>query len=743
MSGEAPSEPAAARAGHPKPLRTISDEFRELQHVIDQFQSQLNVPEGTVGLHPFGPVNAGKAKASFSQACRRLRDALTGYRDTTLTTWSGLIASNPQGAGILASTNRAAVASQELSEMRQITDTLHEDIAKCKDLLLDAAADAISQALAHSPAGQPSLLVDRAKAIAERLGLAHYTDVQASNGVEVTTVTLAGEILVIDVDISEDPGRLKAKVSYVSETEHDERIDSLMLRKLRAGDVRGFEALIGEMAQLDRLTKARSPVNFIHNMFATVATLAQIQHEEVNALDNDVRQLLRYGSGIALPHTRHVGPSSLYYMPATVKAGLTDAQWEALETNTSADIASFESCKWLHYTWEPSSSQHCFLSALFQQFCLASEYSIEDSPSHKVLGVSHPTIHGLELRFLQFLSSREEPAASQANDPSAMQVDGGEKSTSGADINDEFWIPYALVAKLDPPLPACALTVRKAMEATSPGAPIATTPSQPTEAAPGSVQDSPRLLEDAPTLEAMLYEEYLKQAKQEADGPGFSARAIPQAIHQVESLSVSVELEEPQIRAWTICRIPLSHPWNILSIVQILRRQAIFNELLTSCFAPRSASASATDSKVSELAPGIILGIVPGIVPGIAVSARTFARDPFRIDIVIRHNVQDAVDKDGDKRMRIDGEAPDGADAADNSEPSIQGAVLRVIESTGDIVAWTHQSIGASTDPDLFASMDAVSADALTPRTSDKSLSKVANLSRSIPLVAQWLSSRD
>ncbi|KAI8323529.1 hypothetical protein GQ54DRAFT_296720 [Martensiomyces pterosporus] len=731
MSGRAAADTAeaaaAAKTGYPQPLRTISDEFRELQHVIDQFQDQLSIPDGTVGLHPFGPVNVDKAKTSFAHACRRLREALVGYRDTTLATWSNLIAGSAgqpadngspaslQGAGVLASTNRAIAAAQELGEMRQITDSLHEDIAKCRSVLLDAAADAISQALARSPTGQSLLLVDRVKAIAGKLGLAHYTDVQTHAGTEVTTVTLAGEILVIDVDISEDEERVKVKVSYVSETEHDERIDALMLRKLRSGDIRGFEALIGEMAQLDKLTKARSPANFIHNMFAIVATLAQIQSEELGALDGDIRQLLRYGSGIALPHTRHVGPSSLFYMPAAVKAGLTDEEWEALDANASADITMFDTCKWLYYTWEPSSSVHCFLSALFQQFCLPPEYSIEDSASHKVLVISHPTIHGLELRFLQFIGSKGE-----AKDPNAMQVDGAEKDV-GSDINDEFWVPYALVANLEPSMPACALTVRKAMEATLPDSRTTAAPGQSAETIAGGVQDSPRLLEDAPTLETMLYAEHLKRTKGADDS---AARVIPPAMHQVDGHGVAVEMDSPQIRAWTICRVPLSHPRNILTVVPILRRQAIFNELLSSCFVLPSPPWASTETPA-----------------GTAVSARTFARDPFRIDIVIRRH--SPASSDGDKRARVDGEQPvvGSSDASQSEEQLAQGVVLRVAETTGDIMAWTHQAIGASPSPDLFASMDGVPAEALTDRTANRPLSKVANLSRSIPIIAYWLTS--
>ncbi|KAJ1942053.1 hypothetical protein EC988_006592, partial [Linderina pennispora] len=289
----------------PQPQRTISDEFREIQHVISQFQSQLDKADGTIGLHPFGPVNASQSKEIFRQAIERLRTALTTYRDSTLTSWSGLLANssnamqmpdgspNPLATAVLGSTNRAIASAQELSTMRQSTDGLHVDLVKCKSMLMDSAADAISTALESGFKGDADLLVDRAKALASKLGLASYTDEQTNSGTKVTTVTLAGEILVIDVDLSDNPDFLKVKVSYASETEHDERIDALMLSKLKKRDIHGFERLIEEMAELDKLTKVRTPANFLHNMFAMVATLNEIQKQELAALDGDAKQLLR------------------------------------------------------------------------------------------------------------------------------------------------------------------------------------------------------------------------------------------------------------------------------------------------------------------------------------------------------------------------------------------------------------------------------------------------------------------
>ncbi|KAJ2777015.1 hypothetical protein GGI15_004650 [Coemansia interrupta] len=721
MSSEAAKLP-------PKPVRSISDEFRELQFIVDQFQNQLNTADGTVGLHPFGPVNVEKAQTSFIGACSRLREALTGYRDTTLVSWRQLLASDvsqlqqqqqqtgvamPESMAVSANTHRAVAAAQELSDMRNISDAVHEDARSCSRILFDAASDSVSRAISLSTVGQPSLLVERLQASAKKMGLAHYTDVQnhGEDG-EITTVTLAGGILVIDVDIGSRKDQIKVKVSYVSDIEHDERIDALMLGRLVAGDIRGFEKLVEEMAELDRLTKERTPANFIHNTFALAATLAEIQKQELGALDGDVKQLLSRGSGVALPQVRHVGPSTLFFVPAVIRRGLEPEDWPALEKNDLSGIADIPGLRWLHYSWEPSSTPHCFLSTLFQKHCLQQDYMAEDSGLHTVVTVNHPNIHGLELRFLEFKPPQ------QQGDSNGMQVDGQSETKTS---NSEFWIPYSIVARLESPMPACALTVKRIMTAVSSDAKVELLAQSSDSANEGATLDSPRLLEDAPTLENMVYCECAEKPIAATLVPTACKPAVKQII---AGRTVTVELDAPQIRAWALHRIPLSHPRNVLSIVPVLRRQAVFNELLASCFSSGKLDADA-DADASATSAS-------------KVHAKTYANDPFRIDIFVSDIANSDLAEDG-KRAKVDG-SPQSMDTS-NLDNSGQGVVLRVIESTGDILAWTHQSLGISVTSDILTAMSSVPISSLTKAASHANLSAVANISNSIPMVAFWLSS--
>ncbi|KAJ2738924.1 hypothetical protein GGI20_006194 [Coemansia sp. BCRC 34301] len=450
------------------------------------------------------------------------------------------------------------------------------------------------------------------------------------------------------------------------------------------------------MAELERLTKERSPVSFIHNAFAVVATLAEIQAQELAALDGDFKQLLRYGSGIAVPHTRHVGPSSLYFMPATLRHGLVDADWEALvKEHSLTDRVKLvaELCHWLYYSWEPSSLPHRFLSTAYQKFCLSADAMLEDSESHQVSTVRHPGIQGLDMRFLEF---------------SPQQLDGDLNMQTDDRAGAEFWIPYLLVAKVEPALPACALTVRAIMAATVPDTTAAQEPDQGSAAAAGVAHDSPRLLENAPTLESLVRNtDFAVASGPEAHTDAGAVAPARTAPHCIAGQRVVVEMEAPQIRAWAICRIPIHHPRNVLAVTAILRRQATFNSLLASC--------SATSTEDLSVDPPAALA---------SATARTYANDPFRVDLLVRAS---SCDMDGDTKI-------------EDNQCTNQGVVLRVMDTTGDVLAWTHQSLGIASATDLLATMAAVATSALAESAAHMALSKVASISNSIPIIALWLS---
>ncbi|KAJ2712947.1 hypothetical protein H4R19_002493 [Coemansia spiralis] len=365
---------------------------------------------------------------------------------------------------------------RELGEMRRAADVVHEDMAACQALLFDAAGDAVSHALGAGGPGPARLLIERLGASAKRLGLAHYTDVQrGTGGSEITTVTLAGSVSVVDVDIGAHVDELKVKVSYVLDMEHDCRIDALMLRRLRAGDVRGFERLLGEMATLDKLTVAHPAASFIRSTFAVAATLAEIQKQELAALDGDLVQLVRSGSGIALPYTRHAGPSTMYYVPAVVRYRLTTEQWESLGSNTLNEAAELPGTRWLSFAWEPSSTEHFFLPEEYPRHCVDAEYAADAASGVQVTTSPHQAIRGLEMRFLERRHLRQH-----------------------GNMSDQLWLRYAAVARLEPELPACTLTVRRIMAAAS--AADVGGPDQGAEPPATGTVDSPRLLDDVPQL---------------------------------------------------------------------------------------------------------------------------------------------------------------------------------------------------------------------------------------------------
>ncbi|KAJ2693093.1 hypothetical protein H4R19_006054 [Coemansia spiralis] len=257
-------------------------------------------------------------------------------------------------------------------------------------------------------------------------------------------------------------------------------------------------------------------------------------------------------------------------------------------------------------------------------------------------------------------------------------------------MSDQLWLRYAAVARLEPELPACTLTVRRIMAAVS--AADAGGPDQGAEPPATGTVDSPRLLDDAPTLEQLVHA---------GCAPGTAAAAPFKATHCIGgSHAVAVELDSPQIRGWSIGRVPLASMSNIPAVVALLRRQAIFNELMASCF-----SITTADQPAGEAAAE----------PETVVAVKTHACDPFRIDLCVR--------------------------GAANNTSADQGVVLRVAEAHSDISAWTHQALGVGSGSDVLAALAAVTPGALAAETAHTKLSQVASIGVSIPVVVRWLTS--
>lgn len=612
-----------------KPQRTVSDEFEEMLSILGQLQTQQ---------HPYGPTSVDQAQTAFTQSCQRLRKALTGYRDSSLSSWQQLAAVSPPQT-MAAVSHRVVIASRELNEMRRLVDTLHQDATACRNILLDGASDAISR-----NNWDESLVVERLKFAAKRLQLAQYVDVQKHEDQKTTTVTLAGTIVVVDIDIGQnypkDPSTLNVRVSYVPDMDNDSRIGQLMLERLRAGDMRGLESLIEEIAELDRLTKEHSPANFIHNTFALVSTLAEVQRQELAALDGaDPRQLMRLGTGLALPHSKHIGPSLLYHMPATALHGLSypGGSWDDLVASDPKHPVPFtllnqlnsEVCKWIHLGWEPTSQPKLFpptfnnsSSQLFKGYCVADGSS--PSAYATVTATHHPTIEELDLWFIELNSGKTD----------AMDV--GDKE------NMPVSVPYTIVARLEPPLHACWQTL---------------------DALTGNGSSKKPLIQ--------------QQAQQE------NTSMLENILVVGQTSNIADTIEQPQIRACTITRIPLDHVRDLVRIAPALRRQAIFNELLASA-------------------------LVDPADPSLHITIKTSADDPFRINLTVNQ----------------------------------EGLIIRVMESLHDgIMVWTHQILGIDSADDLLSQLASVTTDTLTNASAHEPLSKVANICVSISLLVDWMSS--
>ncbi|KAJ1980351.1 hypothetical protein H4R35_001156 [Dimargaris xerosporica] len=254
-------------------------------------------------LHPLGPINYAAAHGEFTRIVNQIRRILQDYRDQTLAS---------EAFNLVTSTTllrKAHTSMREESRLLSLQQQYQETMAACLQQLRAHSGDARLVA---------EQLVQQLKNIAERQRMTYYVDTSNSTPDQpVTTVTLCGSIVVIDVDVAGDNGQvLQVKVTYATGSKPDAKVDHILSQQLKQEDLASFAKSVATLALLDRLTKQHEPIDFFRVMLVVGQDLHAIFDMERAAAHQDLNQVLKLGHGITCHDCFHPGPTLLYWIPS-------------------------------------------------------------------------------------------------------------------------------------------------------------------------------------------------------------------------------------------------------------------------------------------------------------------------------------------------------------------------------------------------------------------------------------------
>ncbi|KAF9965030.1 hypothetical protein BGZ70_005522 [Mortierella alpina] len=548
---------------NPTDPTTVREHLRELQNLVQDSLRQWNLATDTASaaalagqsnpnrlsheLHPLGPVQVGTLQRDFKEKIAAIRAICLSFAQGPLhQSLNGGDSSNLQQF------KKYAALLKDETQLEEALSSVKLSMTQCQNTLRAASQDGNIK---------KDHLINTIRDMSTKLGLECYleTGSRPNNLLPVSTLTIGGNVIVVDIDVESTGAILRVKVSYASEIHQDERIDRLLAHNLRCkcgkllqtqetdkpSDVnlthladcsRDFDAFsknLKALATLDSFTKKYPNIDFFHNMRAMDLDFKELFKREMSLTGGDLQRVFREGHGLPMTHAVLPGPSVAYWAS---RADLLDVSWDVL--STAIEQGANEKVK-----------------VPFHRISIIMEESTQSACGY------------LPTERSGFLLSQEETSNLSSVPYGSIMNDQG--SVSGTTVlqqplrwivpNTDSSVEATYVAVLHPPV-VVAEEVAKQLAALSNQAGLSSTM--------GYHRDPGYL-----SLQELLINQNIEQTQWEIaldQGPG--------AVRQRFSF------DRTKNEARLLHRIPFTHISQVYLCTKILRQQLSFNTLFQSCF---------------------------------------------------------------------------------------------------------------------------------------------------------------
>ncbi|KAG0214905.1 hypothetical protein BGX33_001693 [Mortierella sp. NVP41] len=335
---------------------TVQEHLRDLHTLVENSLKQWNLSTNTAAatalvgqahlnrlsheLHPLGPVQVGMLQRDFKEKIAAIRAICFSFAQ------GPLHQSISVGDGSSTSAfKKYATLLKEETQLEEALSSVKASMTQCQNTLRAASQDGSIK---------KDHLLNSIKDMATGLGLECYLDTNSRlhNALPVSTLTIGGIVIVVDIDVESTGAILRVKVSFSPEIHQDERVDRLLAHNLRckcgkllqavdqsaatnllhlpdcSRDFDAFSKNLKALAILDNFQK-KYPVDFFHNIRAMDLDLKELFRREMLLTNNDIERVFKHGHGIPMTHAVLPGPSVAYWAP---KSELLDVSWESLAT---------------------------------------------------------------------------------------------------------------------------------------------------------------------------------------------------------------------------------------------------------------------------------------------------------------------------------------------------------------------------------------------------------------------------
>lgn len=543
-------------------LKSLLDDISAQWHLdteADKYASSQNGVVGSTNLHPFGTVNIDKARQDFLKLTTAVRANCSQFESEVI------------GDVTKIGTGAEPAFRKHLMHLKEQAN-FESTVVRVKSNL-QGTVRKLSSALSSSEANTfASIRTKSLQEIAEDLDLACYLDTSEKPGFDspVTTITTAGNIIVIDVDIDDKGTAVKAKLTYATEMHQDDKVDRILLDNLKSDDLGGFRANLKALSFIDKMNTKYSPIDFFNISKTLMEDLKTIYNQELLMASNNPAQVMNNGHGIPQMHVDHPG-LSIFFWAGPVE--MLETEWGQLEASIeNAEIpATLKTAAkmWISYedsntmtTYPPEAKPHYLLS--FDE-TLESILSEEHGEHFEIIDEPQQQDTGINIRYLK----------TSPNHPNASTV------------------PVSFVANFDHPIPVSAYTCSQ----------LANILGLPGINTINGERDHSADHQDDVGLEALLVNDCMHATDSNKQPIGIQDLLTDNVRWHVEVENTNqnyVYMNSIAKRGKLLHRIPFGHPAQLYGIMKILRKQLVFNHIFHSVFNAKSMPKEGSDSVMNS-----------------------------------------------------------------------------------------------------------------------------------------------
>lgn len=560
---------------------TVQEHLRELKALVHDSLKQWNLSTDTEAatslagmsnptrmaneLHPLGPVQVGVLQKEYKEKIAAIRAICYSFAQGPLHQ-----SLNGGESSLAPAFRKYSTVLKDEAQLEEGVTAVKASMKECQNILRAASQDGTIKT---------DHLLGTVKDMATGLGLECYmetTDKPSVSLLPVSTLTIGGTVIVIDIEVESTGTLLKVKVDYSAPIHQDERIERLLAHNLRckcskliqvvpenkkdatlnhlpecSRDFDTFYRNLKALATLDSFQKKYPNIDFFHNIRSIDVDLKELFRREMLITNKDLQTVFTQGHGIPFTHAELPGPSVAYWAS---KVDLLDVSWEAL--TTAVEQGANEKVK-----------------IPFHRISITMEEAMASSS-----GYLPSTRSG-------FLLSEEETQTLNSVPYGTIMTDQG--SVSATTIlqhplrwvvpNSEPSVEAAYVGTLHPPV-VVSEEVAKQLAALSNQAGL--------NATMGNHKDPGYL-----SLQEMLINHNIEQAQWE-----IVLDQGPNAIRQLFSF------DRTKNEGRLIHRIPFTHISQVYMCTKLLRQQLAFNTLFQSCF--NETQHDGTTKRLASILPG-------------------------------------------------------------------------------------------------------------------------------------------